>query len=122
MKVYCDYCGKRAEYVDSAEVYGGRSHGMIYLCRDCGAYTGVDRCTARPLGRLANAELRHWKVEAHKAFDPLWKYGRMRRSEAYIWLAVKMGIPVKRAHIGMFNIKQCKQVVEICVKRSREDE
>lgn len=41
-EVYCDYCGKRAEFVDSKVVHG-RSYGMIYLCRHCMAYVGVHK-------------------------------------------------------------------------------
>ena len=59
-KVYCDYCGRQAEYVDSKVVYG-KSYGMMYLCRNCMAYVGVHKGTDKPLGRLANAELRYWK-------------------------------------------------------------
>lgn len=53
-EVYCDYCGRRAEFVDSKIVYG-KSYGMMYLCRHCMAYVGVHKGTSRPLGRLADA-------------------------------------------------------------------
>lgn len=114
-QVFCDYCGRRAEYVDSEVVYG-RSYGMIYLCRACNAYVGVHKGTDRPLGRLANAELRHWKKAAHAEFDPLWQYGRFkgRRKAAYRWLSEKMGLPEDETHIGMFDIDRCKRVIEIC--------
>ena len=59
--VMCPYCGERAVYTNSKEVYG-RSYGMIYLCRPCDAYVGVHDGTAKPLGRLANAELRAAKI------------------------------------------------------------
>ena len=59
-KVYCDYCGRETEYVDSKVIYG-KSYGKIYLCRNCMAYVGVHKGTDKPLGRLANAELRNWK-------------------------------------------------------------
>lgn len=36
-QVYCPYCDRLAEFVDSAEVYHGQSYGMIYLCRRCDA-------------------------------------------------------------------------------------
>lgn len=113
-KVFCPYCGNRAEYVDSAVVYG-RSYGMIYLCRNCMAYVGVHKGTDKPLGRLANAELRHWKKRAHAAFDPLWQRGcfRGRRSNAYAWLAQKMGLPIKQTHIGMFDVSECRRVIQI---------
>lgn len=55
-KVYCDYCGRETEYVDSKVIYG-KSYGKIYLCRNCMAYVGVHKGTDKPLGRLANAEL-----------------------------------------------------------------
>lgn len=119
--VYCDYCGRRAEYVDSKIIYG-KSYGMIYLCRNCMAYVGVHKGTSTPLGRLANAELRHWKMHAHAVFDPLWQYGRFkgRRNAAYAWLSQQMGLPIQRTHIGMFDVQQCKQVVEICRKENMQ--
>ena len=113
-EVYCDYCGRRAEFVDSKIIYG-KSYGMAYLCPACGAYVGVHKGTDRPLGRLANAELRAWKRYAHNAFDPLWQQGvfKGRRCAAYAWLAQQMNLPVEKAHIGMFDIGQCRKVIKI---------
>lgn len=109
-KVYCDYCGREAEYVDSKVIYG-----KIYLCRNCMAYVGVHKGTDKPLGRLANAELRYWKKRAHAVFDPLWQRGRFRghRNAAYGWLAQKMGLPVEQTHIGMFDVAQCRKAINI---------
>lgn len=77
--VVCPYCHAEAVLVDSAEVYS-RSYGNIWLCRPCHAWVGVHTNDGlnRPLGRLADTELREWKQRAHAAFDPLWK-GKMRR-------------------------------------------
>lgn len=113
-KVYCPYCGRKAEYVDDKVIYG-RSYGMAYLCRHCMAYVGVHKGTDKPLGRLANAELRYWKKAAHAAFGPLWQRGRFkgRRNAAYNWLAQKMGLPKEDTHIGMFDVLQCKRVIQI---------
>lgn len=114
--VFCPYCGQRAEFVDSAEIYHGQSYGMIYLCRPCDAYVGCHGRGDTPKGRLANAELRRWKIAAHNAFDPLWKFGpfRGRRNAAYVWLAGQMGLSREETHIGMFDVAQCQQVVQIC--------
>lgn len=115
MTIYCDYCGHRAELVDDAVIYG-RSYGhTAYLCRNCGAYVGCHGRSDKPLGRLANAQLRRWKMAAHAAFAPLWKRGpfRGRRRAAYAWLAEKMALPVEKTHIGMFDERQCQQVIEI---------
>lgn len=113
-KVYCDYCGRRAEFVDSKVIYG-KSYGMVYLCRPCDAYVGVHKGSDVPLGRLANAELRYWKKAAHAAFDPLWQYGRFKhhRNAAYRWLSDQMQLPVEKTHIGMFDIDQCKAAIQI---------
>lgn len=95
-KVFCDYCGQQADYVDSKIIYG-RSYGMMYLCRNCMAYVGVHKGTDKPLGRRANAELRYWKKRAHAVFDPLWQRGRFRghRNAAYGW-PIKWGCPLNR--------------------------
>lgn len=114
-KVICPYCGKRAEYIDSASIYHGRSYGMIYLCRACDAYVGVHDGTDIPKGSLANAELRYWRRLAHAAFDPMWQSGRFyhRRNAAYSWLAEKMELPKESTHIGMFDTLACKKVINI---------
>lgn len=118
--VICPYCGKQAIYVDSKVVYG-RSYGMLYLCRPCNAYVGCHKGTDQPLGRLADAELRKWKRAAHSAFDPLWKHGRFKgyRNVAYAWLAKRMGLPAQSAHIGMFDVDECKKVIKICLLERR---
>lgn len=111
--VICDYCRTPAEFIDSAIIYG-KSYGMIYYCPNCGAYVGCHKGTDIPLGRLANKELRDWKMKAHDAFDPIWKSHKMRRKLAYKWLSEQMGIPWEKTHIGMFDVEQCKQVIQIC--------
>lgn len=112
--VICNYCGRKAELVDSKVIYG-TSYGKMYLCRRCNAYVGCHKGTDRPLGRLADAELRYWKKAAHAVFDPLWRQGRFRgqRKAAYEWLAEQMGLPVEQTHIGMFGVAQCKQAIKI---------
>lgn len=119
-EIRCDYCGRVTEYVDSAVIYG-KSYGMVYLCQPCKAYVGVHKGTDKPLGRLANAELREWKKRAHAAFDPIWQYGQFRRKRnaAYAWLAEKMGLTKEETHIGMFDVPQCKQVIQIMYDERR---
>jgi len=119
--IYCPYCGRQAEYVDTKEIYG-KSYGMAYLCRPCDAYVGVHDGTDQPLGSLANWELRRWRNRAHAAFDPLWQRGRFRRrrNDAYAWLAEKMGLPKEETHIAMFDVPQCKQVIQIMNDERRQ--
>lgn len=135
MKVVCPYCNNTAVFISSAVVYMGIDFGMIYLCRPCSAYVGVHRGTDKPLGTLANAELRSWRKRAHEAFDPLWKRKLMirraqrgpeyrqfwARNAGYHWLSSELGIPRDQCHIGLMNVEMCKRVIEICenVKRRK---
>lgn len=125
--VICPYCFKPAVLVDSAVVYGGRSFGLVWLCNPCQAWVGVHKGTNTPKGRLANKELRQWKIRAHAAFDPMWeqkltverradpKYPKKKaRGKAYAWLAKQLGIRFEDCHIGMFDVETCQRVVEIC--------
>lgn len=116
----CPYCKGKPQYVDSIEIYG-TSYGMIYLCRPCRAWVGVHKGTDKPLGRLANKNLRVMKIQAHGAFDNLWRHSRfsnrrkkMTRTKAYAWLSDRLGIPPKYTHIGMFSEKTCQQVIDAC--------
>lgn len=108
----CPYCHVPTEYKNSIEVYGV-DYGMIYYCPQCGAYVGVHKGTDRAKGRLANAELRRCKIEAHRYFDELYKRGLMKRREAYKWLSDQLGLPPEYTHIGMFNPETCAKVAVV---------
>lgn len=107
----CPYCKKPTEYIDSIKIYVYKSHGFVYYCEPCNAYVGVHKGTNEAKGRLANAELRHWKKEAHEYFDKIWKLQLCTRSEAYKWLSETLKLDPKYTHIGMFGVKTCKDVV-----------
>jgi hypothetical protein len=120
-KITCSYCDRPAELVTGRTIYPHRPdlfHQRFYRCEPCGAYVGCHRGTVQPLGRLANAELRRAKIAAHAAFDPIWRSGRSSRSDAYAWLAKQLGIAIQNCHIGMFDVEQCRRVVEVCEQRA----
>lgn len=126
----CPYCGNDAELTIGYKVYPHRldlADLKVWACFPCDAWVGTHKNspTHAPLGRLANAELRKAKMAAHAAFDPWWKSGRMTRREAYKKLAELMGMDPKDAHIGMFDVEQCKTVVllstpQVLFQRSAE--
>lgn len=112
----CRYCGKPVVFTSNAEIYGREyGNGKCYLCRNCRAFVGVHTGTKIPLGTLANSELREWRKEAHNQFDKLWKKPTriMTRYNAYGWLANNMGLTRKDTHIALFEIEQCKKVIEL---------
>lgn len=102
--VTCPYCSAPADRVQTP-------WGFKYQCVPCDARVGCHPGSDKPLGTLANAELRKARMAAHAAFDPLWKLHGLKRSAAYAWLARKMGIVVTSCHVAHFNVDQCKQVV-----------
>lgn len=112
----CPYCGKETELIDSAEVYHGVSYGWMYICRPCDAYVGCYKGTTKALGRLANAELRKYKHEAHDVFDLIWKKHFMKRAQAYTWLSKQLGTERDYTHIGMFDVETCKKVIAVSNK------
>lgn len=112
----CDYCGNPSELADGRTIYPHRPDlyaKNFYRCAPCDAYVGCHPGTAKPLGRLANSELRAAKRAAHAAFDPLWRCGGMKRKEAYYQLSKALGIPFGDCHIGMMDVSMCKRVVEV---------
>jgi hypothetical protein len=113
----CPYCGAASELVKGNVIYPYDKRwdtAFFWHCSPCGAYVGCHHRTKKPLGRLADLELRRAKMRAHEAFDPLWRSGRMSRNEAYGWLARKLGIPTSECHIGMFDTVACNTVVRLC--------
>ena len=83
--------------------------GPKYVCP-------VDGCTVLCWGGKtstpANQETRTARHQAHEAFDPLWKKGAANRRELYHQLASFMGLEVKATHIGMFDVEQCRRVLD----------
>lgn len=116
--ILCPYCGSHA-HKKSSEIIYGRDFGMAFICDNfptCNSYVGC-HLDGRPMGTLANAELRKARNDAHKIFDPIWKSKVIKkRWHAYGWLADKMNLTRDNTHIGMFNLNQCIQVINICKK------
>lgn len=120
--VICPYCHNEASFVDNAEIYG-RRYGKSYMawwCKPCDARVGVHHNNPdKPLGTMANEELRNWRRKAHMAFDPIWKTGSMTRGGAYEWLKIKFG---REIHIGQSDIAVCKRIIELVNDRTGKRE
>lgn len=119
----CPYCGNPSELVSGGVVYPRRpdlASKWFWRCAPCKAWVGCHPTTQRPLGRLANAELRSAKSVVHSVFDLIWKGGEMSRGNAYAWLADQLGIPVSECHVGMFDLERCKLAIDVCRERRRQ--
>jgi len=115
VSVICPYCDQKAELVQGYVLYPHRQDlfdKKFYLCRKCEAYVGCHPDTQIPLGTLANTELRNIRSQVHKVFDSIWKSGKMKRRQAYQWLADQLKIDIKDCHIAMFDINMCEKAIE----------
>jgi hypothetical protein len=110
LEIKCPYCGKKAKWTSNEVVYGRRcgKSWMCYYCQDCDAYVGCHNNTDKPLGTMANKELREWRVKAHEIFDRYWKDKEMDRKWAYGQLRDLFG---KEIHIGSSDIETCKKII-----------
>ncbi|MDO5595043.1 MAG: zinc-finger-containing protein, partial [Eubacteriales bacterium] len=84
------------------------------------ARVGCHKGTNRPLGNVANEVLRLKRRETHQVFDCFWQENGMTRTQAYKWLARRMNLSEKNAHIGGFEMDQCQQVIDLCEKEWKE--
>ena len=107
-RIHCPYCGSLATLRPASVIHGlsDISAGTyLYVCRRwpaCDAYVTADRRTKQPLGTLANGDLRHKRIQAHRAFDRLWRSGLMSKREAYQWMQTEFGLHKDQAHIAQF--------------------
>jgi hypothetical protein len=117
----CPYCGKEALWCDNKEIYGrsiGRSH-MIYYCGRCDAYVGCHNNTTKPLGTMANKELRQARIKAHDHLDKFWKSGTWSRTEMYTKVSIELG---KRIHMGESDLEMCQKIIALDLNKILKEE
>lgn len=116
----CNCCGGPVECVRNSTIYG-RDYGdwpWLFVCQSCRAYVGLHPFTGIPLGTLADGPTREARKKAKAAFNPLWEDGHMSRSNAYGWLAGRLGmVDMNQCHIGWFSVETCNEVIAVCEAR-----
>jgi len=103
----CPECGEPMILRDS-------KYGLFYGCTafpQCKASHGAHKKTGQPLGIPADKMTKKARIEAHDAFDQLWKGKHMARGEAYQWMQEAMEMTEEEAHIGRFGADQCEELV-----------
>ena len=123
--VICPYCGVEASLVNGDKIYPHRTdlyYLRFYYCDNghAPAFVGCHKGTVKPLGTLANAELRAIRSKTHVVFDILWKTRKMTRSKAYQWLAGSLGLDKKYCHIAMFDVDLCQKTIDAASKKMIE--
>jgi hypothetical protein len=91
---------------------------LLYRCSTnswtkCSGSHSCHQHNAVPLGIPGDAQTKAARMQAHKAFDQLWKKMGMRRKDAYRWLQTIMDLNAKEAHIGRFTLEQCKDLLDL---------
>ena len=78
------------------EVVDDHDYPLDYMamgdCTHCGHVAQVHPDNPRVTRAL--------KAKAHKAFDRIWQSGRMRRGQAYRWLARELDVRPEQAHMA----------------------
>lgn len=118
----CNLCNGKVELKNNSAVYRGRSYGdwpFVYLCLNCGSYVGLHPNTDLPLGYLANEQTRKYRKSSKTAFINFSKTRRFSRSESYSWLASRMNKEIKYCHFAMFDVSDCKLVLEIIKREAK---
>ena len=110
-KLDCPECGALMKLRHSV-------HGLFYGCTQweatgCKGSHGAHR-DGRPLGVPADSDTKKMRVMAHSTLDPLWQKGGVfkSRDQAYAWMQEALGLSAAEAHIGQFDIAQCKALIE----------
>jgi hypothetical protein len=96
--------------------------GKFWGCSEwpkCDGTISAHQETGEPLGIPVDKATREARIQAHAAFDPLWRGKgspfRGRRDAAYKWLQHTLGIRSRyQCHIGMFDAAMCGRVLEVC--------
>ena len=120
------HCGCGTVLRKASEVYKDVTQGdeFVVTCARypaCDSYVSVHKGTLKPKGTLANSELRHWRILAHKAFDCIWQNNVMSRTNAYRWIREKFCLSEERGHIGYFSEYMCGRLISECEKVLRNN-
>ncbi|TXH35247.1 MAG: hypothetical protein E6Q98_15760 [Rhodospirillaceae bacterium] len=110
MKVTCPYCSSAAELI-------GEHPAGAWVCTGeptCDAYCGADK-HGRPIGTLANADLRRARAAAHMAIARL----PIRLKAARRRIAKELNIALTDCHVDRLTEAQCWRVVEICNREKK---
>ena len=119
-EVICPYCGKKAVLRPASYLYGEKRiftpETMFYVCSgypDCNAYVSANQKNHRPLGIMADGELRNLRIKTHRALREIWTQGYMTKNSTYHWLSGKLALPEKETHVAMFSTYRCRETIRL---------
>lgn len=117
----CNICGSENVFLVSNSVVYGKEYGKVpyvYLCENCKSYVGVHP-NMKPMGILADDEMRELRKKCHALFDKTWKDNK-ERSVRYAELAEKLDI--KECHFSWMSKEELKKALTIIEAGTEERE
>lgn len=71
------------------------AHDKFWMCNSCknfiGCHKNANKNKMKPLGVIANKELKQARISIHNIIDPIWKEEKMKRGEVYAILSQELG-------------------------------
>jgi len=98
-KIYCCQCEKKvkARLTTGKEIYPHRAdlaNLPFWICDECINFVGCHhktRNSTQPLGVIPTLEIKEARKHIHALLDPIWKSGKMNRTQLYALLSEKIG-------------------------------
>lgn len=115
----CDFCDSPVNLRENKEVYG-KNFGQwpwIYLCSNdnCKAFISCIKGTYKPVGTLANHELRELRKQISLWLRQLVEEGPFTEIGAKDWCAAWIGVKLDEFKIAKLSVKQCQTIIYRCV-------
>lgn len=126
MKIFCSGCNKvvMVRLTDGEEIYPHREdlyNLPFWKCDTCKGFVGCHHKTSiptRPLGYIATPEIKKARIKIHAVLDPLWKSGKIKRGQAYAYIAHRLGKPYHTGEIK--TIDEAREIYTIVAKLHNE--
>ena len=118
-QINCPYCGAPAICRPASTVHGAatwQKSSYLYLCSRwpaCDSYVAAHKKDHRPMGSLANTNLRRKRIQAHQSLEELRQNRHMEKWAVYLWLQGKLQMDPDQVHIGMFSEEMCDRVTAL---------
>jgi len=126
MRIYCTSCDKeiKARLSNGLEAYPYRKdlHSLnFWFCDICKHFVGCHQKTkdpTRPLGIIADKELKKFRIEIHNTIDPLWKTRKISRKKLYSKLSAELGYRYHTANIK--SVVEAQDILKLITKIRKE--
>ena len=109
----CNICGStNVNLVSNSYIYGKEygKYPYVYLCADCKAYVGVHP-NNKPLGILADDEMRTLRKQCHDLFDKKWT-NKKERTKQYDILGSRLGLDKGKCHFSWMNKDELRNAIK----------